>query len=345
MGWSYCHFRYFMRLLSPSCTTFTEMVVDNALIHGNQQALLRMHQTEKQVVFQLGGSDPSKLAACCKIIEEKGYSEINLNCGCPSPKVQQGNIGACLFKQPTRVAACLKAMVRHTRLPVSVKCRIGVDDVDSSQALHDFIAMCNASGVQTVYVHARKAWLQGLNPKQNRAIPPLCYQAVYDIQSAFPSMKIIINGGINTLENAQQHVAKTSGIMIGRAAYQKPLFIRQLEQQFCIKKNMDMLTIQNVVETYARYIQRIEHTQSRASAVSLVKPLQHLLTGTCMAKTWKKTLHRLCCTHKQNNLALGSGLLEAMQIAEFQHAINQAAATTNKTQNRASHLEHNKLLS
>ena len=343
MGWSYCHFRYFMRLLSPSCTLFTEMIVDNALIHGNQHALLHMHQSEKPIIFQLGGSDPSTLAACCEMIEKKGYSEINLNCGCPSPKVQQGNIGACLYKQPARVAACLKAMVRHTHLPVSVKCRIGVDDIDSKQALRDFIAMCNDSGAQTVYVHARKAWLQGLNPKQNRAIPPLCYQTVYDIQDAFPSIKIVINGGINTLENAQQHVSKTSGIMIGRAAYQRPLFIRQLEQRFCIKKNIDIPTIQDVVETYARYVQRIDHTQPRASAVFLVKPLQHLLAGTSMAKTWKKALHHLCCTYKQDNLSLGTHLLKTMQTTNFQHAIHQITNTTDTTQNQASIAEHSEL--
>lgn len=316
MGWSYCHFRFFMRLLSPSCKIFTEMVVANTLIHGNQTSILHMHPKETPVIFQLGGGDPGTLATACSILENKGFDEINLNCGCPSAKVQQGFIGACLYKHPKRVASCLQAMREHSRLPISIKCRVGVDDIDSTQALEDFIAMCSEQGVHKVYIHARKAWLQGLNPKQNRNVPPLQYDKVYHIQKRFPDMHIVINGGIQTISHAQDHIGKTSGLMVGRAAYQRPLFIYELEQAFGETNNAK--TADSILCAYAHYVAKITAKHPRSTPSFLLKPLQHFFTGTCVAKKWKQALHTLAYSCNRDGKILAHGLLEVIQRSDIQ---------------------------
>jgi len=224
MDWTDRHCRYFHRLLSRETLLYTEMVTAKAVIHGNRARLLGYHPAEHPIALQLGGSDPAELAEACKIAAGFGYDEINLNVGCPSDRVQSGSFGAVLMEQPDLVADCVAAMQGHG-VEVTVKCRIGVDEQEPREVLPDFLEKVSAAGGESFTVHARKAWLQGLSPKQNRDVPPLDYQIVYDMKAAFPALEICINGGVASLEAAQEHLAHVDGVMIGRAAYHEPFAI------------------------------------------------------------------------------------------------------------------------
>jgi len=238
MDWTDRHCRYFHRLIAPSLTLYTEMVTTGALLFGDVDRHLRFDEAEHPVVLQLGGSDPKALAKSAKLGEDYGYDEINLNCGCPSNRVQSGSFGACLMKEPDLVATCIKAMRDVVSIPVHVKCRIGIDDSEDYIFLHDFIdIVSNKGGCKTFIIHARKAWLKGLSPKENREIPPLQYDIVHKIKEEFPHLDIQINGGFKTLEDAQSQ-PMLNGVMIGREAYQNPWFLRTLEEQFHGTKNL-----------------------------------------------------------------------------------------------------------
>jgi tRNA-dihydrouridine synthase A len=208
------------------------MVTTGALIHGDRNRFLRYDDSEHPVAYQLGGSEPEALATCAVMIEEAGYDEVNLNCGCPSDRVQTGNFGACLMKSPDLVADCVDAMVQSCGIPVTVKNRLGVDELDSYDFLTDFIGKVSEKGCQTFYVHARKAWLQGLSPKQNREIPPLLYERVYQLKKDFPKLEIIINGGVKTLDECEQHLEHVDGVMIGREAYHNPYMLADVDRRF-----------------------------------------------------------------------------------------------------------------
>ena len=223
------HCRYFLRLISRHTLLYTEMVTTGALLYGDRERFLGFDASEHPLAFQLGGNDATELATCAKFVASAGYDEVNLNCGCPSDRVQTGNFGACLMKSPTRVADCIKAMVDSCDIPVTVKNRIGVDDLDSYGALCDFIGTVADAGCQTFIVHARKAWLQGLSPKQNREIPPLLYDRVYQLKTDFPALEIIINGGITSLESSAEHLKHVDGVMIGREAYHNPYMLAQAD--------------------------------------------------------------------------------------------------------------------
>ena len=225
LDWSDRHYRYFMRLISRHALLYSEMVTTGAIIHGDREYLLGFDSFENPVALQLGGSSPKDLAECSKIGEEWGYDEINLNVGCPSDRVQNGAFGACLMAKPELVAECLHAMQEAVGIPVTVKHRIGIDDLDSYELLHRFMATVSASGCQTFIIHARKAFLQGLSPKENRDIPPLKYDWVYQIKKDFPALEIIVNGGIKTLEDSQTHLNNVDGVMIGREAYHNPYLL------------------------------------------------------------------------------------------------------------------------
>ena len=229
MDWSDHHCRFFWRLLTKQALLYTEMVTTGALIHGERERFLRFNTEEHPVALQLGGSDPADLARCAQWAQEWGYDEVNLNCGCPSDRVQSGMFGACLMAQPQLVADCVKAMVDACDIPVTVKHRIGIDDMESYEELTGFIEPIAAAGCSVFVVHARKAWLQGLSPKQNREIPPLNYPWVYQLKKDFPDLTIVINGGIQTLEECQTHLAKVDGVMIGREAYQNPWMLAQVD--------------------------------------------------------------------------------------------------------------------
>ena len=225
------HCRYFWRLLSREALLYTEMVTTGALIHGDRERLLRFHPAEHPVALQLGGSNPQQLAHCARWADDWGYDEVNLNCGCPSDRVQSGRFGACLMAEPELVADCVAAMGAATRLPVTVKHRIGIDDMESFAELLHFVDTVAQAGCETFIVHARKAWLGGLSPRQNREIPPLHYDRVYRLKRARPTLEIIINGGINSIPDCVEHLAQVDGVMVGREAYQNPYMLAQVDSR------------------------------------------------------------------------------------------------------------------
>jgi tRNA-dihydrouridine synthase A len=222
MEWTDRHCRFFHRLLTRRALIYTEMLTTGAVLHGDRARLLAFDPDEHPVALQLGGSDPAALAACARIAADLGYDEVNLNVGCPSDRVQEGRFGACLMAEPALVGACVAAMKASVPIPVTVKCRIGIDDQDPETALAALASAVEAAGVDAVIVHARKAWLAGLSPKENREIPPLDYARVYRLKLAHPRLPVVLNGGIGTIEQARAHLAAVDGVMMGRAAYQEP---------------------------------------------------------------------------------------------------------------------------
>lgn len=253
MDWSDTHCRYLWRLLSRHTLLYTEMVTTGALLHGDRERFLRFHQSEHPVAIQLGGSDPQELAECAQMAEDWGYDEVNLNCGCPSDRVQSGKIGACLMAEPELVAACVAAMQRSVSIPVTVKHRIGIDDMDDYQGMTDFIRPIADTGCSTFIVHARKAWLQGLSPKENREIPPLQYENVYRLKAEHPELEVIINGGITRLDECLHHLDRVDGVMIGREAYNNPYLLAQVDQQLFNRTEIPAPQRREVAERYIEY--------------------------------------------------------------------------------------------
>ena len=232
MDWTDRHCRYFHRLLAPHARLYTEMVTAPAVIHGDRARLLGFDPAEHPLALQLGGSASGELAQAARIGAQLGYDEINLNVGCPSERVQSGSFGACLMREPALVAECVVAMreaVAHTRVEISVKCRLGVDDQDEDVALAQFVDAVHAGGCDVFVVHARKAWLKGLSPKENRDVPPLNYARVYRLKHEHPQLAVIINGGISALEATREHLCHVDGVMLGRTAYHEPYRLAQLE--------------------------------------------------------------------------------------------------------------------
>ncbi len=232
MDWSDRHCRYLWRLISRHSRLYTEMVTTGALLHGDRRHFLDYHQQEHPLALQIGGSDPNALANCARLAEQSGYDEVNLNCGCPSDRVQNGLIGACLMGHPQLVADGIKAMQDAVSLPISIKHRIGIDDMDDFAGLLDFVSQIADTGCQTYIIHARKAWLQGLSPKQNREVPPLMYNTVYQLKQALPQLNIVINGGIQSLPQSRRHLQQVDGVMIGREAYSNPYLLAEVDRQF-----------------------------------------------------------------------------------------------------------------
>ncbi len=231
MDWSDRHCRYFWRLLSRNARLYTEMVTTGALVHGDRNRFLKFHPAEHPLALQLGGSDPKSLAECAKMAEDTGFDEINLNCGCPSDRVQNGKIGACLMAEPELVAECVHRMQASVSIPITLKHRIGIDHHDSWEALDTFVSHNFNAGCRVFIVHARKAWLQGLSPKQNREIPPLDYPRVYALAKAYPEATIVINGGVTQLEEAATHLLHVHGVMMGREAYHNPYRLAAVDTQ------------------------------------------------------------------------------------------------------------------
>jgi len=231
MEWTDRHCRAFHRVLTRRALLYTEMVTAKAVIFGDRERLLGYDPVEHPVALQLGGSDPDELAQCARIARDWGYDEINLNCGCPSDRVQSGAFGACLMREPQLVADCMQAMREAVAIPATVKCRIGVDDQEPRDSLFTMVEACAAVGVTHVIVHARKAWLKGLSPKENRDIPPLDYDLVYELKRARPDLTISINGGIASLDEAEAHLTHVDGVMLGRAAYHEPALLGQADRR------------------------------------------------------------------------------------------------------------------
>jgi tRNA-dihydrouridine synthase A len=266
MDWTDRHDRVFLRQLSKHALLYTEMVTSAALKHGDAQYLLQHSQGEHPVALQLGGSKPVELAEAAALAERSGYDEINLNVGCPSDRVQSGAFGACLMAEPELVGKCVSSMMTSVSLPVTIKCRIGIDDRDSQRELEDFIGTVADAGCDTFIVHARKAILSGLSPKENREIPPLKYDSVFAVKQAFPELSIIINGGIKTLEDAESLLKKTDGVMLGREAYQNPFIINEVDAVFFAAAT----NVQTRTETLQKFMPYIEQELERGT------PLHHM---------------------------------------------------------------------
>ncbi len=249
------HFRYFLRLISHHVLLYSEMVTTGALLHGKHPRFLEFDRLENPVAFQLGGSHPKELGICSKIVEDSGYDEVNLNVGCPSGRVKEGGFGACLMADPDLVARCVDEMKRNVSIPVTVKTRIGIDHQDSYSQLHHFVATVSQAGCNIFIIHARKAWLKELSPKQNRTVPPLIYDFVYRIKRDFPGLLILINGGITDLDQVEHHLSKVDGVMIGREAYQNPYFLSQVDQRF-FNGGHPVPSRQNILDAYLPYVQQ-----------------------------------------------------------------------------------------
>jgi tRNA-dihydrouridine synthase A len=232
MDWTDRHCRYFHRLLAPHARLYTEMVTAPAVLHGDRARLLGFDPAEHPVALQLGGADPRDLANASRVGADLGYDEINLNVGCPSDRVQSGRFGACLMREPALVADCIASMRAAVSIPVTVKCRIGVDDQDEDADLEHFVETVRATGCAVFVLHARKAWLEGLSPKENRDVPPLNYERVYRLKREFPELTIVVNGGIATLSEIREHLRHVDGVMLGRTAYHEPYRLAEIEHEF-----------------------------------------------------------------------------------------------------------------
>jgi tRNA-dihydrouridine synthase A len=267
MDWTDRHCRVLHRLLSRRARLYTEMLTTPAIIHGERVRLLGFDRCEHPVALQLGGSDPADLAMAATIGEDFGYDEINLNVGCPSDRVKDGRFGACLMAEPELVASCVAAMKRAVKIPVTVKCRIGIDDQDPEVALDRLARGVVAAGADALIVHARKAWLNGLSPKENRDIPPLDYDRVYRLKAALPDLPIIINGGVATLEEANAHLEHVDGVMLGRAAYQEPWRLLHVDA-LLFGESAPHATMKDVFEAMVPYIERELARGTRLHAIT-----------------------------------------------------------------------------
>ncbi|TDE86234.1 tRNA dihydrouridine(20/20a) synthase DusA [Deinococcus sp. S9] len=287
MDWTDRHCRAFHRTLTRRTLLYTEMVTTGAILHGDRARHLGFSPTEHPVALQLGGSDPAALAECARIAQDWGYDEVNLNCGCPSDRVQNGSFGACLMATPDVVARAVEAMRGATTLPVTVKHRIGIDDLDSYEHLTRFVETVAEAGCQTFIVHARKAWLSGLSPKENREIPPLRYEVVRQLKADFPQLTVVLNGGVLTLAAAQEQLAWADGVMVGRAAYQDPYLLAAADRDLFGEQVMPT-SRREAIEAFLPYV-----AAQLAEGQPLHRMMRHtlgLFAGQPGARHWKRTL-------------------------------------------------------
>ncbi len=301
------HDRYFLRLIAPDVLLYTEMITAHALAHGDVDYLLGFDALEHPVALQLGGSDPALLARAAILGQQYGYDEINLNVGCPSPRVSKGRFGACLMLEPSLVAECVMAMRANVNIPVTVKCRIGVDDADSYAELQNFMTQIAHAGCNTFIIHARKAWLNGLSPKQNREIPPLRYEVVYQIKKDFPGLNIILNGGIKTLADIDAHLLHVDGVMIGREAYSNPYFLAEIQRQYFSSSGK---TRDEVIDSYLPYVQA--EMQKGVRLNSITRHILGLFQGLRGAGKWRRYLSQ----HAHKKDADVSVIREALEMVK-----------------------------
>ena len=303
------HFRYVIRQMTKKTLLYTEMITTQAIIHGDRHKLLDFSAEEKPVALQLGGDNPQDLAKCAKIGADWGYDEINLNVGCPSARVQSGNFGACLMASPDLVAQCVEAMQSKVNIPITVKHRIGIDHQDQYEDMKNFVGIVSQAGCQRFIVHARKAWLQGLNPKQNREIPPLRYHDVYQLKRDFPHLKIDINGGITTLEQAQEHLQFVDGVMIGRAAYDNPYLFAFVDRDI-YHEDVTILTREEIIRSLYPYIDFWASRNVKLN--SIMRHLLQIFAKEAGSKVWKRYL-----SENGNDFNLGSEVVEqALKLRE-----------------------------
>jgi tRNA-dihydrouridine synthase A len=303
LDWTDRHCRYFYRVMSKQLVLYTEMVTTGAILHGKGD-YLSFNEQEHPVVLQLGGSDPLAMAQCAQIAEQQGYDEVNINVGCPSDRVQNGAFGACLMAEPDLVAECVSAMKARVSIPVTVKTRIGIDDQDSYDFLYQFVDKVSQAGCQHFIVHARKAWLKGLSPKQNREVPPLNYERVYQLKQDFPSLFISINGGITSLAHAQQLLTQVDGVMMGREIYNNPYIVADIDQQI-YQLSSEKISREQVVTHMADYVN--QHVANGGKAWHVYR---HML-GLCNGLSGARKFRRLLSETAGNTNANGEQLLQA----------------------------------
>lgn len=288
LDWTDRHDRYFLRQISQHALLYTEMVTSNALLHGPRERLLAFDPAEQPIALQLGGSDPVDMAECAKIAQDWGYNEVNINVGCPSDRVQNGAFGACLMATPQIVADCVAAMQQAVSIPVTVKHRIGIDDQDEGQALDDFVQQVKSAGCTSFIVHARKAWLKGLSPKENRDIPPLNYERVYQLKRDNPELEIIINGGITTLDEVDAHLQQVDGVMVGREAYHNPYLLAEVDQRVFAADVAGTLSRSDIMARMEPYIARHLSQGERLSRVT--RHMLGLYRGCKNGKQWRRMM-------------------------------------------------------
>jgi tRNA-dihydrouridine synthase A len=303
MDWTDRHDRYFLRLISGRARLYTEMITTGALIHGDREGFLRFDAAEHPVALQLGGADPAALARCAEFGAKAGYDEINLNCGCPSDRVQEASFGACLMAVPERVAASVAAMQAAVDIPVTVKCRIGIDDSEEYPFLKRFIETVAAAGCRTFIIHARKAWLSGLSPKENREVPPLQYATVYRLKREFPQLRIVINGGIRSLAEVDAHLRHVDGVMLGREAYENPWLLAEADARY-FGEPARPLTRDQVVRRMLPYVAR-----ELAAGTPLAHMTRHIL-GLYRGQPGGRAFRRVL-SERAHLRGAGLGVLEA----------------------------------
>ncbi len=308
MDWSDRFCRKFWRTISPHTHLYTEMITTGAIIHGDRDRFLKFDPAEHTVALQLGGSDAKELAQCAKYGEQWGYDEINLNVGCPSDRVQNGMIGAILMRHPNIVSDAVKAMRDACSIDVTVKHRIGVDDMEDYTGLRDFVGQVSEAGAKTFIVHARKAWLSGLSPKQNREVPPLNYELVYQLKKEFPNLEIVLNGGISSIEECHSHMQHVDGVMLGREIYHNPMILQQAEREFFGCDNN--LSRREILEAYFPFIQ--EEIAQGTFLNHMTRHILGLYFGVAGGKVFRRVLSEKA--HRKDSSA--ELLFEAIEAAE-----------------------------
>jgi len=309
------HERYFLRLISKNVLLYTEMIVSEAIDRGDKKKLLSFNLNEKPVALQLGGSSPDLLGKASRIGEEFGYDEINLNLGCPSKKVQKNKFGACLIKEPNLVADCLCKMQTKTKLPVTVKTRIGYDDVEDYESLFNFIKLLKSTGVKTFIIHARKAMLGKFTPKQNLNIPPLKYDLVYKLKEDFNDLEIIINGGITSTEEIKKHLNKVDGVMLGRSIYHSPYLLADIEKE--IFSNQNILSRQQVIRELVDYVKKEINKGTRMNQI--MRHTLGLFHGQTGSSFWKKYLSENMCVRDADVQKIDH-IMEKVKLAPQAHS-------------------------
>ncbi len=288
MEWTDRHCRYFLRLLAPRARLYTEMITSAALLHGDQRRLLAFDAAEQPLALQLGGSEAPAMAAAARLGEQAGYAEVNINCGCPSPRVLSGAFGACLMREPNTVAECVSAMTAAVSIPVTVKSRIGVDGDESFDKLCAFVTTVAAAGCRHFIVHARSAWLDGLSPRQNRDVPPLRHELVHALKREFPTLSIIVNGGIASLEDVRHHLCRVDGVMLGREAYHNPWQLAQLDRALFGARGAGAADRPTAVRAMLDYIERELADGTRLA--SITRHMLGLFRGQPGARAWRRHL-------------------------------------------------------
>ncbi|MCB1780241.1 MAG: tRNA dihydrouridine(20/20a) synthase DusA [Candidatus Competibacteraceae bacterium] len=303
LDWTDRHCRFFLRLLSRRVLLYTGMVTTGAMLHGDPQRFLAYDPVEHPLALQLGGSNPDELAQCARIAADWGYDEVNLNIGCPSDRVQSGRFGACLMAESALVSDCVAAMRLAADLPVTIKTRIGIDERDSYEELTDFVGRVAMGGCQVFIIHARKAWLRGLSPKENREIPPLHYEVVHRLKRDFPSLTVVLNGGLTTLDQIAKQLQEVDGVMIGRAAYENPYWLTEVDSRFFGLRTSPPSRHQ-VVEAFLPYIE--DQLRRGTPLHCMTRHILGLFQGVPGARAWRRTLSEQACQR-----GAGKGVVEA----------------------------------